>query len=95
MLENAIYSVISPEGCASILWKDAGRAAEAAECLKLTSDDLLALGVIERIIPEEGKDLQTTFSKLKAEIMEFIAAKQKLAISEIVEERYQKFRKIK
>lgn len=94
MLENAIYSVISPEGCASILWKDAGRAAEAAECLKLTSDDLLALGVVERIIPEEGKDLQNTFMKLKEDITEFIEAKKKLDISEVVEERYQKFRKI-
>ncbi|RMD47317.1 MAG: acetyl-CoA carboxylase carboxyl transferase subunit alpha, partial [Alphaproteobacteria bacterium] len=52
MLSNAIYSVISPEGCASILWKDASRAAEAAEALKLTAQDLMALGVIDRIIEE-------------------------------------------
>ena len=52
MLENAVYSVISPEGCASILWKDAARSAEAAACLKLTAADALHFGVIEQIIPE-------------------------------------------
>ena len=52
MLENAIYSVISPEGCASILWKDAARSADAAACLKLTAADALHFGVIEQIIPE-------------------------------------------
>jgi len=52
MLEHAIYSVISPEGCASILWRDAGHAQEAAEALRLTAQDLLRLGVIDRIVPE-------------------------------------------
>ena len=52
MLENAYYSVISPEGAASILWKDAGKAAQAAACLKLTAQDLRELGIIEEIIPE-------------------------------------------
>ena len=52
MLEHAIYSVISPEGCASILWRDAGQAQEAAEALRLTAQDLLRLGVIDRIVPE-------------------------------------------
>jgi acetyl-CoA carboxylase carboxyl transferase subunit alpha len=52
MLEHAVYSVISPEGCASILWRDAGHAQEAAEALKLTAQDLLRLGVIDRIVPE-------------------------------------------
>jgi len=51
MMENSVYSVISPEGCASILWKDSGKNAQAAECLKLTAEDLLELGVIEKIIP--------------------------------------------
>ncbi len=54
MLENAVFSVISPEGCASILWKDAKRAQEAADCLKLTADDLLSLNIIDEIISEEG-----------------------------------------
>jgi acetyl-CoA carboxylase carboxyl transferase subunit alpha len=52
MLEHAIYSVISPEGCASILWRDAGHAAEAAEALRLTAQDLLRLGIVDRIVPE-------------------------------------------
>jgi acetyl-CoA carboxylase carboxyl transferase subunit alpha len=52
MQENAIYSVISPEGCASILWRDAAHAQEAAEALRLTAQDLLRLGVIDRIVPE-------------------------------------------
>ena len=53
MLENAVYSVISPEGAASIIWKDISKTREAAESLKITADDLLALGVIERIISEK------------------------------------------
>ena len=52
MLEHAVYSVISPEGCASILWRSAEQAQEAAEALKLTADDLMRLGVIDRIVPE-------------------------------------------
>src|SRR4029079_10384001 len=52
MLEHAIYSVISPEGCASILWRDAAHAQDAAEALRLTAQDLLRLGVIDRIVPE-------------------------------------------
>ena len=52
MLEHSIYSVISPEGCASILWKDADKMREAAEALRLTAQDLLKLGVIDRIVPE-------------------------------------------
>jgi acetyl-CoA carboxylase carboxyl transferase subunit alpha len=52
MLEHAIYSVISPEGCASILWRDSGHAQEAAEALRLTAQDLLRLGIIDRIVPE-------------------------------------------
>ncbi|MFA6948863.1 MAG: acetyl-CoA carboxylase carboxyl transferase subunit alpha, partial [Eubacteriales bacterium] len=59
MLENSIYSVISPEGCASILWKDAKKVREAAECLKFTAADLLSFGVIERIIPENTQQTGT------------------------------------
>jgi len=95
MLENAFYSVISPEGCASILWKDASRSAEAAECLKLTADDLLKLGVIEKIIPEAGLNVQAVFDRLKVDISEFISKKQSLPIEELLEARYEKFRKIK
>ena len=54
MLENSVYSVITPEGCAAILWKDAGRSGEAAECLRLTADDLQKFGLIDEIIPEKN-----------------------------------------
>jgi acetyl-CoA carboxylase carboxyl transferase subunit alpha len=54
MLENSVYSVITPEGCAAILWKDAGRSNEAAECLRLTADDLQRFGLIDEIIPEKN-----------------------------------------
>lgn len=69
MLENAVYSVISPEGCASILWKDAGKADEAAQRLRLTARDALELGIIEKIIPE--RDLgQPAFYGLLADRLE-------------------------
>lgn len=64
MTENAVYSVISPEGCASILWKDPARVADAAECLKLTASDLYSLGVIDRILLETGGE-SVVFSTLK------------------------------
>ena len=80
MLENAIYSVISPEGCASILWKDSAKAAEAADVLKLTSNDLLGLGVIEKIIQEENR----TSSEICTELKKYILSElqNKLAMSE-------------
>jgi acetyl-CoA carboxylase alpha subunit len=58
MLENAIYSVVSPEGCAAILWKDAGRAAEAAEAMQITAPVLLARGVIDAVVPEPPEGAQ-------------------------------------
>lgn len=89
MLENAYYSVVSPEGCASILWKDSGKASDAAACLKLTADDLLELGVIERKISEENP-----YQKLKAELTETLLIKLKMDIGTLLENRYNKFRKI-
>ncbi len=91
MTENAVYSVISPEGCASILWKDASKVAEASECLKMTAEDLLRYQVIERIIPEG----ETLFADLKSELKKTIKAKMKLPAEQLVQERYQKFRKIR
>lgn len=94
MLENSVYSVISPEGCASILWKDAGRAAEAADCLKLTAQDLVQLSVAERIVPERGKGFEETFALLRSDIETFLAEKQRVPVEELLQARYQKFRKI-
>lgn len=98
MLENAIYSVISPEGCASILWKDSSKVKEAAEVLKLTSYDLYELKVIEKIISELGKGAHITKNEIaqgiKNEILEFINRFEQMSSKEIKEHRYDKFRKI-
>ena len=92
MLENAIYSVISPEGCASILWKDAGRAQEAAETLKLTAQELLGLGVVERIIPEE--DFDSVFERLKEALSLRLAELTQTPEDCLLQARYERFRKI-
>ncbi len=90
MLEHAVYSVISPEGCASILWKDAGKADEAAQSLKLTAKDALELGIIERILPE--KELGTTaFYRLLADLLEKELAELQTQ-PDLLERRYTRFR---
>ncbi len=88
MLENSIYSVISPEGCASILWKDSSKVKEASECLKLTAEDLLRLKVIERIIPESGN----YYELIKNELVKTFN-KQVDPIN-LTEKRYERFRRI-
>ena len=90
MLENAVYSVISPEGCASILWKDAARAPEAAECLRITAPDLLRLGVIERIIREE----EGMFFSLQEQIAGFFSQRKLLPGEALASARYGRFRKM-
>ena len=92
MLENAIYSVISPEGCASILWKDAGRADEAADCLKLTADSALTFGLIEQVIPEHGGDRELTFAALHQRISTWL--RQERNPEECAQARYRRFREI-
>ncbi|MBR6407835.1 MAG: acetyl-CoA carboxylase carboxyltransferase subunit alpha [Clostridia bacterium] len=94
MLENSIYSVISPEGCASILWKDSTKAPEAAEALKLTSRDLLERHVIEKIIKENNRTTDEIISELKNFITLEIKRKERLSTDALLEERYKKFRKI-
>lgn len=94
MLENAVYSVISPEGCASILWKDSAKADEAAEALKLTAQDLYGFDVIEKVITEEAKTEAEICSDLKAFICAEIAEKEKMSMEELLDARYAKFRKI-
>ncbi len=90
MLENAVYSVISPEGCASILWKDSGRAKEASECLKLTAADLLRLNVIEKIIPEDDK----VFTNIKNGLTVTFTESAQLSGPALAERRYERFRRI-
>ena len=95
MLENAVYSILSPEGYSSILWKDSSRAKEAAEKMKLTAKDLLELKVIDKII-KEGNDEKETLDKvskyLKKEIKSIIKEYENMSKEEIVNDRYQKFR---
>ena len=88
MLENAMYSILSPEGFATILWKDSSRAPEAAELLKITSKDLLKNGVIDKIISEEN-----TIDILKAALITELDILSHLTLDELVEARYQRFRK--
>lgn len=94
MLENAVYSVISPEGCASILWKDAEKTQQAAECLKLTAQDLYELEVIERVIPEKAGDFTALYAALREEIAAMLKSYAKLEPEALREKRYHRFRKI-
>ena len=95
MMENAIYSVISPEGCASILWKDATQAPKAAAALKLTAPHLLELGIIDGIIKEPLGGAHSNFdaaaAALKEAIVEAFSELSELSAEQLVEERYQKF----
>ncbi len=95
MMENAIYSVISPEGCASILWKDASQAPKAAAALKLTAPHLLNLGIIDGIVKEPlggaHSDYDAAGVALKEAIIEAFSELSELSAEELVEQRYQKF----
>lgn len=92
MMENSVYSVISPEGCSSILWKDSGRVKDAAACLKITPEDLLGLGIVERIVPEVPKE--ATIPTMKRWLTETFAQLRQKPIDELCAERYQRFRKM-
>lgn len=90
MLENAVYSVISPEGCASILWRDAAKAAEAAAALCLTAQDALSLGIAEKVISEDGLGTDLFYTSLRNDIAREIRAL--LEAGDIRESRYMRFR---
>ena len=94
MMENAVYSVISPEGCASILWKDSSKAPQAAEALKMTAQDLFDLGVVERIIRQPKAEDAAMFESLKMLISRTLEKNLALAVDELTEQRYARFRKI-
>ena len=93
MLENSIYSVISPEGAASIIWKDAKRTREASESLRLTAEDLLGFGVIERIFAEK-QGFDALFVELKRALTEAVGKYAALPPEELLARRYEKYRKI-
>ncbi len=98
MLENSVYSVISPEGCASIMWRDAGKAEIAAEALKITARDLLELKLIDEIVPEpEGgahADHEATARLLRPVLERSLVEASRLAPAQLVECRYEKFRRM-
>lgn len=98
VLENSYYSVISPEGCASILWRERSKAPEAAEVLKLTASDLYELGIIDDVIKEPlggaHRDPEMTANNIKKKIIKSLSELEKLSKKELLEARYEKFRKI-
>jgi acetyl-CoA carboxylase carboxyl transferase subunit alpha len=98
MLEHAIYSVISPEGCAAILWGEATKAPEAAELMRITAPDLMKLGVIDRIIPEPPggahRNWEETAENLRGPLRDALWELRSLTMEELVAERYEKFRRI-
>jgi acetyl-CoA carboxylase carboxyl transferase subunit alpha len=96
MLENAIYSVISPEGCASIMWKDAGKKQQAAAALKYTAVDVKRLGCVDDVLPEPGGGTQAdpaaAMALLDEKLRYHLAEIRSIPINELLERRYQKFR---
>ena len=96
ILENAYYSVISPEGCAAILWKDRSAAAKAAEALKITAKHLLELGLVDEIVPEPLGGAHTNpeemAQKLRACLLKHLVEVQALAPADRLKQRYAKFR---
>ena len=93
-MENSVYSAISPEGCASILWKDSSKAPQAAEALKLTAQDLFDLHVIERIIREPRAEDAAMFESLKLLIQRTFEKNLALTDEELTNARYERFRRI-
>ena len=98
ILQNAYYSVISPEACSAILWKDRRHAAEAAEALKLTADDLMRLGVVDEIVPEpEGgahRDHDTAAANLGGALRRNLQRLTEKPIGQLLKKRYEKFRRL-
>ncbi len=93
MLENSIYAVLSPEGFASILWKDGTRAMEAAELMKITSHELLEMEVVDKVISERGLSTKELLARVKNELQTEIEQLKQLSLEKLLEERYQRFRK--
>ena len=93
MLENSIYAVLSPEGFASILWKDGRRAMEAAELMKITSHELLEMEVVDKVISERGLSARELLARVKNELQTEIEQLKQLPSEKLLEERYQRFRK--
>ncbi len=94
VFENSVYSVVSPEGCATILWKDASRAKDAAELLRLTPSDLLRYGVADEILPEKGKTPEQIAKDLKKRINAALKEFDQIHIARLLALRYERYRRI-
>ena len=98
MMENATYSILSPEGFASILWKDSKKAKEAAEVMKITAKDLMELGIVEQVIPEDipacRDNLEELSKDMKSRMMEFLEKAEGMSGEELAAQRYERFRKM-
>lgn len=98
MLENSVYSVISPEGCASIMWRDATKRELAAQAMHITAPDLMGFGIIDAIVPEPGEGAHTDYvqmaENLDKVLAENLAELRKLSTKELLDARYDKFRKM-
>ena len=93
MLENSIYAVLSPEGFASILWKDGSRAMEAAELMKITSFELLEMKIVDKVISEVGLSSKDLIKQVKEQLRAELDELGKLPLDQLIEERYKRFRK--
>jgi len=98
MLEFSYYSVISPEGCAAILWRDGSQAADAAEALKLTSKDLYKLGLVDAVIPEPlggaHRNVHDTVYNVEKYIVKTLACLKRIKIDNLLENRYKNLRSL-
>ena len=91
MLENSVYSVISPEGCASILWKDAAKADLAAESLRLTAEDALSFGIVERVLGDSDIGTQEFYNRIRNDLIQTLQTLS--ADRNLLEHRYERFRR--
>lgn len=94
MLENAVYSVITPDGCASIIWKDSSRVKEAVDCLHITADDMVNFNVAEGIIKEDFEHFDNMCADIKALLLNDLNTLKKKRMSSLLNERYNRFRRI-
>jgi acetyl-CoA carboxylase carboxyl transferase subunit alpha len=96
MLENSVYSVISPEGCASIMWRDAGKRDVAAQAMHITAPDLIGFGIVDAIVPEPEDGAHTDHAKTAENLSKVLSASlgelKKLSTAELLDQRYEKFR---
>lgn len=98
MLENSIYSILSPEGFASILWKDSSKAKEAAGVMGLTAEDLYRMGIVEEVLAEPSpytiENLKEVTCRLEGKIEAFLNRYRKMSETELTERRYDRFRRM-